>query len=205
MIGLDGSGARTLYRSEEVTNIDPDRWSADGKHILAELSRSDGTLQLAWISVADGSRQVLKTFNWRPYAMHVRLSPDRRWIAYDFPTDGRGARARGFGDEDIFLLAADGSREITLVDHPGDDDIIEWTPDGSGLLFRSDRSGVDDAWFVRVGPDGKPTGDSIRVKSNIGEIHGRGFTRDGTLYFARWDELWAMYNLLPELRRSEKR
>ncbi len=42
VIGFDGSGARTLYRSEEMRHIDPDRWSADGKHILAELSRHDG-------------------------------------------------------------------------------------------------------------------------------------------------------------------
>src|SRR6266699_6758274 len=39
LIGLDGSGMRILYRSEEKEYVEPRAWSPDGKFVMAEFSK----------------------------------------------------------------------------------------------------------------------------------------------------------------------
>jgi len=101
-IGLDGSGPRVLYSSEEVPYIYPQEWSADGKAILALLFRKDKTTQIALVSADDGSVKVLKTLPWR-WPQKMSLSADGRYVAYDLPQEE---------GSDILLLATDGSREL---------------------------------------------------------------------------------------------
>lgn len=175
IIGLDGSEPRVLYSHEEVTNIDVDGWSPDGTSLLVRLDRKDRTRQLAWVSVADGSVRVLKTLDWDFYP-RARLSPDGRFIAYDF------AEGPESDDHSIRLLAADGSRETPLFEEPGDDHVLGWTPDGKSLLFRSERMGTEDAWLIRI-DDGRPQGRPQIVKREIGHPGPRGITRDGAFYY----------------------
>src|SRR5207249_1958236 len=131
------------------------------------------TFQIAVISVVDGSVRVLKTLD--SYSLKIRFSPDGRCIAYD-------ARQQDSDNSDIFLLAADGSREIRLVEHPADDQLLGWTPDGNYILFASDRSGTMSAWLQRVS-DGKPQGPPDLVKQDIGQAQPVGFTRTGSFYY----------------------
>lgn len=168
------SRPRVLYSNPEVYYIEPDGWSPDGKQILAVFWRRDGTNQIAFVSVADGSARILKTLDWRFPVM--RLSPDGRYVAYDFPPreDSSG--------RDIFLLSADGKREIPLVQHPANDLLLGWAPDGSGVLFASDRTGTTDAWIIRIA-DGKPLGEPELVKKDIGRIVPLGFSRNGSFYY----------------------
>ena len=106
LIALDGSNPQVLYRNNEnMAYMQPDAWSPDGKHILAQFTRKDGANQIGWVSVADGSLRVLKTMDWR-YPFEVSLSPDGRFIAYDFAPEEHSHQ------RDIFVLASDGSREI---------------------------------------------------------------------------------------------
>ena len=76
----------------------------------------------------------------------MSLSPDGRYIAYDFPQAEEGP------ERDIFLLASDGSREVPLVRHPAHEAGPMWTPDGSRVLFFSDGCG---GWICQP-PAGKP-------------------------------------------------
>jgi Tol biopolymer transport system component len=126
------------------------------------------------ISKEDGSVRVLKTLDWFP--TKEKFSPDGRYIAYDL------AQQQNSGNRDIFLLAADGSREIRLVEHPADDHLLDWTPDGNHILFASDRSGTMSAWLLRV-VDGKPQGSPELVKPDIGQVIPIGFTRAGSFYY----------------------
>ncbi len=172
----DGSKPRVLYRNAEVEVVEPTDWSPDGKHVLVIFTRKDKTKQIGLVAIEDGSVQVLKTLDWR-YPGHARFSPDGRYIAYDFPTqqDSPG--------RDIFLLATDGSREIPLVAHPGDDSVLDWPPDGKRVLFASDRRGSWDAWLVHVA-DGKPQGKPELIKTDIGRNRPLGFTQNGSFYYA---------------------
>jgi Tol biopolymer transport system component len=178
VIGVDGSGARVLYRNQEIPGCQPHDWSPDGRHILASFRRKDRSYQIVLVSVADGSVQELKTldgrspFMWSP----MSFSPDGRFIAYDFPPQEDSP------DRDIFLLATDGSREIPLVEHPANDLVLGWAPDGKQFLFASDRTGSQRAWLIEVA-EGKHLGEPKLVKPEIRPVRGLGFTRDGSYYY----------------------
>ena len=175
LVGLDGSAPRVLFSNKEVGAL-PTDWSPDGKYVLSILVRINPfRCQIALISVADGSVRVLKTFD-RMYPGKMRFSPDGRYIAYDYPPHEES------DNRDIFLLAADGSREIPLIEHPAEDELLGWTPDGHHILFASDRSGSMGAWMIRV-EDGKPQGTPELVKQDIGQAQPIGFTPSGTFYY----------------------
>jgi len=176
LVRLDGSAPRVLYSNRQAQSAVPTDWSSDGKYIVTLLIKPDSTLQIVLVTVADGSVRVLKTVGWES-PEKMTFSPDGRYIAYDFP------QQQDSDNRDIFLLAADGSREIRLVEHPADDRLLGWAPpDGNSILFASDRSGSMSAWVLRVA-DGKPTGPPELVKRDIGRVYPIGFTRTGSFYY----------------------
>lgn len=176
----DGAKPRVLYSNENVFYLQPRGWSPDGKHVLGTLHS-----QIALISVADGAARVLKSLDWR-YPQGVSFSPDGRYIVYDVPAKEDSA------DRDIFVLAADGSRETPLVEHPGNDFALGWAPDGKNILFASDRTGATGAWAIGVA-DGRPQGEPQLVKADVGPISPLGFTGKGAFYYALQSGLQDVY------------
>jgi tricorn protease len=61
-----------------------------------------------------------------------RFSPDGRWIAF---TGEYG------GQQDVYVIPAEGGEPRRLTHHPGGDMVQGWTPDGSAVLFTSGRMG----------------------------------------------------------------
>ncbi len=175
LVGLDGAKSRVLYSNEEVEYAQPADWSQDGKQILALFTRKGGTNQIVLVSIADVAVRVLKTLDWR-YPLKMSLSPDGRYIVYDFP------QKEDAGERDIFILATDGSREVPLIKHAANDLYPVWTPDGKKVLFASDRTGTLGAWIMNVA-NGKPQGLPELVKPDIGRILPMGFTRKGSFFY----------------------
>jgi len=68
-------------------------------------------------------------------------SPDGQWIT--FPSGG---------PEDVFVVRADGSGLRNLTDDLHRDRVPHWSPDGSQILFYSNRSGAYQEWTIQ--PDG---------------------------------------------------
>ncbi len=60
-----------------------------------------------------------------------RFSPDGRWVAF---TSDR------MGNNDVFVVSAEGGEPSQLTFHTGSDLVQYWTPDGSGIVFSSARS-----------------------------------------------------------------
>ena len=117
----------------------PQDWSPDGKWIAVHVVRKDGPGEISLLSVQDGSLRVLKSVDFKPLRMF--FSPDGQYLAYDLPTSDTG-------QYDIFILATDASSEIAAVAHPSNDVLAGWSPDGTRLLFSSDRSGSTDLWAL---------------------------------------------------------
>jgi Tol biopolymer transport system component len=62
-------------------------------------------------------------------------SPDGEWIVYRDST-------RGINENDeIFVARADGSERRNITNHPANDWGPDWSPDGSRIVFNSDRDG----------------------------------------------------------------
>jgi len=165
-----GSEPRTLYTNSEVQTIFTAGWSGDGKQLLVKAGD-----RIAMLAVDSGALRVVKSFGRRGPG-RMSLSPDGRYIAYDSPQAEEGP------ERDIFLLASDGSREIPLVRHPGHDAGPMWTPDGSRVLFFSDRSGALGLWSVSVA-DGRAQGAPALIQANAGQMSPLGFNRKGGFHY----------------------
>ncbi len=175
VIGLDVSKPRILYSNKEVIWLQTYDWSPDGKQILACFNRKDETIQIVLVSAADGSVRVLKTLD-DYYPKNMCFSPDGRYIAYDFPPEAYSP------ERDISLLSIDGGGLIPLIEHPADDIVLGWAPDGKNIFFASDRTGDFDVWAIQVA-GGKPQGAPEMVKPSMGPIKPLGFTRKGSFYY----------------------
>jgi Tol biopolymer transport system component/beta-lactamase regulating signal transducer with metallopeptidase domain len=183
IIDRDGSNMRVLYHDASIFYINPYDWSPDGKDILAYFCEAERTLvdaetgarfrkaYLVLVSVADGSVRILKTWEKRRWPMRAAFSPDGRYVAYDF----------GLNDFDILMIDLEGGDETTLIEHPADDRLCGWAPDGQQVVFASDRSAMRGLWTIEVA-DGLAQGSA---RALLGQFEGKpiGFTEDGSFYY----------------------
>jgi len=170
----DRPAPRILYSNEDVEYLRPADWSPDGQWIAVELERRDRTMQMGLVSASDGSLRVLKSIGWRRPGELV-FSPDGRYVAFDSP------HSESSQQRDVFVMAIDGSREVSVVVDPADDSVLSWMPDGK-LLFISDRAGSTDLWGIPF-ESGRPRGAAMLIKSDVGRPKAMGTTRTGALYF----------------------
>jgi len=183
IIGLDDTQPHILWRdeSQKKGTVIYYSWSPDGKYILALLFKSAEPSQIALISVSDGSERVLKDLDLRNLAVNriinMVFSPDGRYIVYDRPADNNTP------NRDIFALSIDDILEIPLVQHPANDTLLGWVPDGRYVLFARKMGGINDIWILPV-EAGKPKGAPQLIRKDMGEIRPQGFTRDGSFYYA---------------------
>ncbi len=189
IVGVDGSAPRVLYHDDQVGDISPKAWSPDGKHILATFSPKRGQPnQIVLVSVADGSVRVLKAPFLPPHihGFKMSFSPDGRFIVYNVPQKDSHVH-------DIALLRADDGREVPLVQHPANDILLGWEPDGDRVLFASDRGGSFGLWVIRV-IEGKPHGSPELVMPDIGpNFLPMGFTQTGSYYYGAMSATTDLY------------
>ena len=177
VIGFDGSAPRTLCRNPEVEYLEPKSWSPDGKEIVGTFFPKGKKAQIVTISVGDGSTRVLKTFNPRlAEGQNAMFSPDGRFIAYDFPSS-EGSRAR-----DVWIMSKDGDNDAPLVEHPADDYLLGWAPDGKSVIFARDRTGSYGIWAIDVA-GGKPSGSPKLLKVDLGLAFPLGISQNRSLYY----------------------
>ena len=78
------------------------------------------------------------------------------------------------------MLATDGSQETVAVQNPANDAFPVWSPDGSRLLFLSDRNGRNALWAVPIA-DGRPTAAATLLRADVGLIRLLRMTTNGSL------------------------
>jgi Tol biopolymer transport system component len=192
IINCDGSGQRFIYEAGREESFWPIDWAPEGKSIVGLLEKTAAPSFLAVLRVSDGSVRSIKQIGMSGEGMvRAQFSPDGRWIAYD-----RSPSATPRESRDIFLLEAEGDKEVPLVRHPADDRLLGWSPCGKWILFSSDRSGSWDAWLLPV-EDSQAKGEPILVKHDFGSpgrpggtVGPIGFTQTGSFYYSqgRWEE-----------------
>ncbi|HEY7338071.1 MAG TPA: hypothetical protein VH639_24505 [Bryobacteraceae bacterium] len=168
---------KILHHSDDTKYLFLGGWTPDSKSILIIRQLKDQTSQIAMVSVEDGSLRMLKSFAWRTLGS-ATLSPDGRHIAY--------SGAASDTDWDIFALASDGSSEGKLTEGPANDSWPLWSPDGSQVVFFSDRTGASQSMWTVAVRDGKAAGPARLLKSDFGSgrFLPRPLTRNGELYFS---------------------
>jgi TolB protein len=102
-----------------------------------------------WAIRADGSRKR-RILHSGKNAKWPRISPDRRWVAFDGASPGKPS----FSDFDIQVVGLNGKGRRTVTDTADWDIDAQWSPDGTLLSFsRRPPYPVDDSpstiWIVR--------------------------------------------------------
>jgi Tol biopolymer transport system component len=170
---LDGSGLRTVMSAGD-SYLQPLDWSRDGRFVLVLISPKD-TGQLAIVSVNDGAVRVVKEVGDHSGRMAAAFSPDGRFVAYSVSVSPDSKKA------DLFVVGADGTGERALVQHPADDYVLGWAPDGRRVFFSSDRTGSYGVWSVEIANGQAGRGPTL-VKPDLGPITPIRFV-NGTLYY----------------------
>jgi Tol biopolymer transport system component len=177
IVNIDGTSTRILRDGKNGVDYIPFGWTTDGKQILTASFGHDNIAGIAFISAGDGSIKNQKTLSFKvPWGAKLSLSPDGKYIAGTYLPQGDSA------NRDIFLLSIDRDRETKLVEHPANDILIGWSPDGRQVLFTSDRTGSVGIWTVHVSGE-KAVGTPEFIRGNMGNIQPLGMTRDGKLYY----------------------
>lgn len=183
---LDGTTLRMLY--EESSTI-PFDLSPDAGTILALRGIiTQNLMELVLISTRDSSVRVLKKIESGPYVLtRGRFSPDGQTVAFSMVNEGIPPQG------DIHLMTIDGRNESVIAEHPAEDQLLDWTPDGRNILFLSDRSGTWDIWIIRI-TEGKQQGEPQLLKKDFGKASMfLGFTPEGSLYYKTTTPLGNLY------------
>ena len=120
-------------------------WSPNGKHI-AFVANRDGSNDI-YVIDADGSGEKRLTHG--AFVGGVTgWSPNGKQIAFNSRSDLTGSGS--YGDEEIFVMNADGSNIKQLTNNDVDDegDRASWSPNGKLFAFSSRRDGGDLDIFV---------------------------------------------------------
>lgn len=184
VVGLDGQAPRTIYEVPDNQLTQTYAWSSDGEKILVLQSQGPTekkTGRIALVRVEDGSAQFLKSLDLTRVAynqiINMDLSPDGRFIAYSIPVGGN------VFNKDIILLSVEDLQEIPLIEHPADDSLLGFTPDGRHVLFTSNRRESTDAWMIPVS-NGRAAGAAELLVKGTRDIEPLGFTAEGAFYYA---------------------
>jgi serine/threonine protein kinase len=184
---IDSTGAndRLLATSPGVAEIVPLEWSRDGTEILGTRKRSGGGTEVVLISTSDGSIRLIRTFS---EGGNVTLSPDARYIAYERAAESRDSEVG------IYVSAIHGGEEIPVATGSTSDSRPMWTPDGSGLVFMSMRTGGLGLWLQPM-KDGRPDGQPQLLEKDMGPFDPITLTQRGSLFYRQRTGLMDVYTV----------
>jgi Tol biopolymer transport system component len=205
---LEDSSVRTIHRNKSPQDWSQAfDWTPDGRRVLAAFyidvapGQAGGPgrayLRAGWLG-----RDAQRHFETLPGPLlphGFALSPDGRFVAYDAPRTDEDAVTR-----DIYLIALDSRTESLLVDHPENDSVVAWTPDGKGLLFSSNRRGSPDLWLLPMSEKTASEGPRL-LKSGFGASGTMGITARGDLYYGSGGSENDVYVLDAETEQGEGR
>lgn len=180
VVGADGTGFRQLYR-KPLRGVQPvGGWSPDGRYFIGHILEPGG-YTLATISVLDGSMRKINTDSAvRGQALVTGsgggFTPDGKYIFF-------AMRPSSSPQNDILIVAANGSYQGKLIEHPSVNLPIGFAPDGKHFLFQSDRSGRPGIYAVLVS-DGKAQGEPVLIKQEPGiSSVEASLSKNGTLFY----------------------
>ncbi len=131
------------FETKKLTDTEEDekspKISPDGKKIAYVLGR--GKLIVADIDANGEMSNSHTLLNGWATPQDVVWSPDSRWLAY--------AIDDLYFNTDVFIQSADGKvKPVNVSMHPKVDSQPMWSPDGSKLMFVSERSKDNDIWYA---------------------------------------------------------
>jgi Tol biopolymer transport system component len=157
---MNADGSHPTRLTETGMNLTPS-WSPDGTKIVFTGHRGDD--HGIFVMNSDGSGETLLLDDPSFYGSPVwSRSYDGEKIAFQSMRDD-AACPQAPCNHDVFLMNADGSGLERLTHSPAFDGFPAWSPDGTGMIFASERNhpGTADVFNLSVGccSDGPVTDD----------------------------------------------
>ena len=172
VIGVDGSGVKTLYRKPGVS-VWPFAFTSKGG-VLTILD-SAKTRWLVIVPATGGSPKLLKTLDGENRQLAVVLSPDEKYFAYTVHVTGADRK------RDIVIANTSDGAEVAQLRNPGDDVPKRWGNDGS-LILMSDRGGSPGLWSQPMN-GAKPSGAAKLLRGDLWRVSDLYVTRDGRIFY----------------------
>jgi Tol biopolymer transport system component len=148
-------------------------WSPDGSHLTFVRRKPGEPETLVTVSV-DGSdlHTVLASDAIYPFLGRPSWSPDGRTIAV--------SRSKGGDNRHVWLVPLNGGSATELTHDTGgvSSDEPVFSPDGQGVVFRSNRGGARNIWYERVSGTGE-----MQLTTGPGPDSNPSVARDGTMAF----------------------
>ncbi|MDX1284873.1 MAG: tetratricopeptide repeat protein, partial [Draconibacterium sp.] len=188
-INADGTDLRILFKANNSW-VDAWEWSPDGEKIIAEKGKRGGPHELVIVNAQDGTVIKLKTLmktgywgtNWR--YCNASFSPDGKYILYNRSQNINEWNRRMPVKSDIYLMDLESYHEIKLIDHPAEDIMPFWSPDGKKIVFLSNRTGKFSLWAVSVENE-NTVGEPKSIIQNLEYSNILKLTRNGSLYYTK--------------------
>ena len=136
---MDSDGANHRFITNgQATALTP-RYSPDYKSIVY-LSYLNGNPRIYVYDIGTGQQRLVAQSSNPTFA--PRWSPDGRWVLYSMAIAG---------NTDIYKVSsAGGGTPVKLTDSPGIDVGGSFSPDGSKIVFESDRSGSQQVYVMNA-------------------------------------------------------
>lgn len=186
VVNSDGSGHRTVYRGAWAL-----AWSPDGKRLLAERTPAGKPTyvnSLLWIDIATGTAQELPTEH--PNIDAVKVSPDGRYVAFNASKDENA-------EENVYLIASDGSGEAVLAPSAAYQEPVGWTPDGKYLIY-GEYGRTSTRLWAQVFADGRPQGEPVDLHTELDKsAQIQSLSRSGVIYSETADGPPAQLDIAP--------
>jgi len=159
VMNRDGSAETNLTR-DASSNRDP-AWAPDGSRI-AFVSNRGGNDDI-FVMNADGGGQTNLTrspgtdsdYSWSPDGTKIAFESTRDDRSTTLPPSsafGGSGQALDFANAEIYVMDSDGSNQVRLTDNEATDANPKWSPDGTLIMFHSNRDVDADVYTMR--PDG---------------------------------------------------
>lgn len=174
--GADSGKSRLVYQSDDLTYISPQAATPNGREIIGVVQRRDFTSSIVAFALAGGAMRVLKSLDWR-YPLNLAVSPDGRWLAYDFPPSVQSAK------RDVYLLNLTGNQETAIVRGSSSHFVAGWSADGQYLLYGSQERGSPASIWALPLRDGKAAGAAVLVRNDMWRMFPLGSAANGRIVY----------------------
>jgi Tol biopolymer transport system component len=150
---MNADGSNQICLTNTSSSDGEPSWSPDGTNIVFASDRDHAGFDSIYVMNSNGSNQQRTTFSsgdvedtqpvWSRDGSKIAFVSTRDSIIETWQeTDDDGhviTKSRQHINKEVYLMNADGSGQTRLTNDLGNDDSPSWSPDGSKIVFRSDR------------------------------------------------------------------